>query len=61
MGVPTTLSAAGLVTGRNEFATMRRLKAEGLRIPESFFVASKTKAGDVVVEDSTEPQIRRRS
>jgi len=48
MGVPTTLSAAGLATARNKFATMQRLKAAGLRIPESFLVASKIKAGDVI-------------
>lgn len=48
MGVPTTLSAAGLATARNKFATMQRLKAAGLKIPESFLVASKIKAGDVI-------------
>ena len=48
MGVPTTLSAAGLSTARNKFATMQRLRAAGLRIPESFLVASKIKAGDVI-------------
>ena len=48
MGVPTTLSASGLATARNKFATMQRLKAAGLRIPESFLVASKIKAGDVI-------------
>ena len=48
MGVPTTLSAAGLSAARNKFATMQRLRAAGLRIPESFLVASKIKAGDVI-------------
>ena len=48
MGVPTTLSARGLSTARNKFATMQRLRAAGLRIPESFLVASKIKAGDVI-------------
>ena len=48
MGVPTTLSAAGLATARNKFATMQKLRAAGLRIPESFLVASKIKAGDVI-------------
>jgi len=48
MGVPTTLSATGLATARNKFTTMQRLKAAGLRIPESFLVASKIKAGDVI-------------
>jgi len=48
MGVPTTLSAAGLSTARNKFATMQKLRAAGLRIPESFLVASKIKAGDVI-------------
>lgn len=48
MDVPTTLSAAGLSTARNKFATMQRLRAVGLRIPESFLVASKIKAGDVI-------------
>ncbi len=48
MGVPTTLSAAGLANARNKFATMQRLREVGLRIPESFLVASKIKAGDVI-------------
>jgi len=48
MGVPTTLSSAGLATARNKFATMQKLRAAGLRIPESFLVASKIKAGDVI-------------
>ncbi len=48
MGVPTTLSARGLSTARNKFATMQRLRGAGLRIPESFLVASKIKAGDVI-------------
>jgi ribosomal protein S6--L-glutamate ligase len=48
MGVPTTLSAGGLATARNKFATMQKLRAAGLRIPESFLVASKIKAGDVI-------------
>jgi ribosomal protein S6--L-glutamate ligase len=50
MNVPTTLSAPGLSTARNKFATMQRLRAAGLRIPESFLVASKIKAGDVIVQ-----------
>jgi ribosomal protein S6--L-glutamate ligase len=48
MGVSTTLNAQGLSTARNKFATMQRLRAAGLRIPESFLVASKIKAGDVI-------------
>ena len=48
MGIPTTLSARGLATARNKFATMQRLRGAGLRIPESFLVASKIKAGDVI-------------
>ena len=48
MGVPTTLSAAALSTARNKFATMQRLRGAGLRTPESFLVASKIKAGDVI-------------
>jgi ribosomal protein S6--L-glutamate ligase len=48
MGVSTTLAAQGLSTARNKFATMQRLRAAGLRIPESFLVASKIKAGDVI-------------
>lgn len=48
MGVPATLSAFGLSTARNKFATMQRLRGAGLRIPESFLVASKIKAGDVI-------------
>jgi ribosomal protein S6--L-glutamate ligase len=48
MNVPTTLTAAGLSTARNKFATMQKLRAAGLRIPESFLVASKIKAGDVI-------------
>jgi ribosomal protein S6--L-glutamate ligase len=48
MGVPSTLSAAGLSAARNKFATMQKLRAAGLRIPESFLVASKIKAGDVI-------------
>lgn len=48
MDVPTTLSASGLSTARNKFATMQRLRAAALRIPESFLVASKIKAGDVI-------------
>ncbi len=48
MKIPTTLSAAGLSTARNKFATMQKLRAAGLRIPESFLVASKIKAGDVI-------------
>jgi len=55
MGVPTTLSATGLATARNKFATMQRLRAAGLRIPESFLVASKIKAGDVI--DQTPPPL----
>lgn len=56
MGVPTTLSAPGLSTARNKFATMQKLRAAGLRIPESFLVASKIKAGDVI-EQSPPPLI----
>jgi ribosomal protein S6--L-glutamate ligase len=56
MDVPTTLSAAGLSTARNKFATMQKLRAAGLRIPESFLVASKIKAGDVI-EQSPPPLI----
>ena len=48
MGIPSTLSAKGLSTARNKFATMQRLRGAGLRIPESFLVASKIKAGDVI-------------
>jgi len=48
MNVPTTLSAAGLSTARNKFATMQKLRGAGLKIPESFLVASKIKAGDVI-------------
>ena len=48
MGIPSTLSARGLSTARNKFATMQRLRGAGLRIPESFLVASKIKAGDVI-------------
>ncbi len=48
MGVPTTLSSGGLATARNKFATMQKLREAGLRIPESFLVASKLKAGDVI-------------
>jgi ribosomal protein S6--L-glutamate ligase len=56
MNVPTTLSPAGLSTARNKFATMQKLRAAGLRIPESFLVASKIKAGDVI-ERSPPPLI----
>lgn len=56
MGVPATLSAAGLSTARNKFATMQKLRAAGLQIPESFLVASKIKAGDVI-ERSPPPLI----
>jgi ribosomal protein S6--L-glutamate ligase len=48
MDVPTTMTASGLATARNKFATMQKLRAAGLRIPESFLVASKIKAGDVI-------------
>jgi len=48
MGVPTTLSATGLSTARNKFATMQRVRGAGLRIPDSFLVASKIKAGDII-------------
>ena len=48
MKVPTTLTADGLSTARNKFATMQKLRGAGLRIPESFLVASKIKAGDVI-------------
>jgi len=48
MDVQTTLTAPGLSTARNKFATMQRLRAAGLMIPESFLVASKIKAGDVI-------------
>ena len=55
MDIPTTLSAAGLSTARNKFATMQKLRAAGLRIPESFLVASKIKAGDVF--ERTQPPL----
>lgn len=55
MQVPTTLSADGLATARNKFATLQRLLKAGLRIPESFLVASKIKAGDVI--ETTPPPL----
>lgn len=56
MQVPTTLSAVGLSAARNKFATMQRLRAAGLQIPESFLVASKIKAGDII-EQSPPPLV----